>query len=212
MRAPRLLGAAAAGVLAVVIGGAALWSGGAGPGSPAERAAQGAVVDWADDGDSGGVAEATPGPAGAGEPAPAAAGGAAPPPPAIVAAGAEDGVEAVHPADGPQTTLLAAAAAPVGPGVTGPAAEITGEQARPPVDPDDVLSATAARGGCALDYGDPGQCLPVQPPSASPQAAAPGAWTCAEVRQLFPDGLAVHGTDPLHLDGDGNGIACGPGD
>ena len=36
-------------------------------------------------------------------------------------------------------------------------------------------------------------------------------WRCAELRVFFPDGIAVRipGDDPLLLDTDGDGVACG---
>jgi hypothetical protein len=116
----------------------------------------------------------------------------------------------VHPANQPQTTLVAAASRASGPGVGRPAAGITGDadHARSPVDPDDVLSPTAARGGCNPGYGQDGQCLPTRPPSAN-GATASKTWTCAALRDIFPTGIATT-DDPLDLDTDGDGMACGP--
>jgi hypothetical protein len=73
--------------------------------------------------------------------------------------------------------------------------------------------------GCIPQYGTPGQCLPLVPPSleehvghADPRQLSL-LWTCAEVRTLFPDGVALaKKADPLKLDGDKDGIACGQGD
>lgn len=192
-------------VLALVIGAVVRSAvGGAGPATTAETARGPAVaVDAAGEGAAAGV---RPTPV-IGDTVPAAEPGAVAAPAAGVLDG-ERGPEDAHPADRAQTTLLAAAGQAVGPGVSQPAAGVSAGDQAPPVNPDDVLSATAARGGCALDYGDPGQCLPARPPSAS----TTGAWTCAEVRQLFPDGLSARDGDPLHLDPDGDGVACGPGD
>jgi hypothetical protein len=36
--------------------------------------------------------------------------------------------------------------------------------------------------------------------------------TCAYLRKLFPSGIKVTGKDPLHLDTNGDGVACGRGD
>lgn len=82
--------------------------------------------------------------------------------------------------------------------------------------PEDVLAPFSNRGGCLPDYGKPGQCLPVVPPSHAAHADhdMSKAWTCAEVRLGFKDGivLAKRGKDPLGLDRDGNGVACSPRD
>jgi len=196
--------------LAVVIGAATLWprGGDAGPDTASEVPAGGAIVDWAA-GDEG-LGSATPNPVNTDD---EAEGGSTSPEAVIAADRSDGGLEEVHPADRAQATLLAAASQAAGPGVSRPAAEISGgDEARPPVDPDDVLSATAARGGCVLDYGDPGQCLPTRPPSSSTEASTASAWTCEDVRQLFPDGLTARAGDPLRLDGNGNGVACGTGD
>ena len=116
----------------------------------------------------------------------------------------------VHPANQRQTTLVAAASQASGQGVGRPAAGITGDadHTRSPVDPGDVLSPTAARGGCTPGYGNGGQCLPTRPPSAD-GAAPSNTWTCAAVRDIFPTGIATT-DDPLGLDTDGDGMACGP--
>lgn len=78
--------------------------------------------------------------------------------------------------------------------------------------PEDVLAPLSNRGGCLPDYGRPGQCLPVVPPSHAAHADhdMSKAWTCAEVRLGFKDGIVLvkKGRDPLGLDRDGNGVAC----
>ncbi len=85
--------------------------------------------------------------------------------------------------------------------------------------PGDVFrSPTAVNGGCRLEYGTPGQCLPRIPPSQAAHAAhgmtPSDRWTCAEVRTLFPAGVTLRsaGIDPLGLDTDRDGTACGSGD
>ena len=105
-----------------------------------------------------------------------------------------------------------------------PAAEVGARGApRPAVRPEQVLgSATdrVASTGCQVDYGAEDECLPASPPSAADTdtwAAAETAstrWSCALLRRMFPDGLAlrVAAYDPLGLDHDGDGVACDPGD
>lgn len=83
-------------------------------------------------------------------------------------------------------------------------------------------------GGCVLGYGKGRQCLPTVPPGERAHAAHVGAvadltsrWTCSTVWLLFPKGLAVNsrsngvgdeGVDPLGLDSNKDGVACGSGD
>lgn len=83
-------------------------------------------------------------------------------------------------------------------------------------------------GGCVVGYGRGDACLPTVPPGAQEHAGHGGAladlsdlWTCARVRTLFAEGIAVNsqsdglgpdGVDPLGLDTDGDELACGPGD
>lgn len=80
-------------------------------------------------------------------------------------------------------------------------------------------SPTAAGGGCRSEYGAPGQCLPRVPPSQAVHAAhgmpVSEVWSCAEVRTLFATGLPMRtagGADPLRLDTNKDGTACGTGD
>lgn len=91
----------------------------------------------------------------------------------------------------------------------------TGKPAAP-VKPADVLRPFSNRGGCLPDYGTGGQCLPVVPPSHAghPNHDMSQAWTCAELRLGFADGIVLvkRGKDPLRLDSDGNGVACSPDD
>lgn len=69
-----------------------------------------------------------------------------------------------------------------------------------------AAEAGVSRSGCAVGYGRPGaQCLPARGPNDT-------TLTCAFVRTLFSAGIAVTGTDPLDLDTDRDGVACGPRD
>lgn len=117
-----------------------------------------------------------------------------------------------------QTTLAEAAGASSG----RRGAESLGTP-RPPVRPEDVISPETGLGGCLPEYGADGQCLPTIPPSLAEHArdmlaagldpaGMPHPWSCAEVRELFPDGIVVRtpGIDPQSLDTDGDGIACRP--
>lgn len=122
----------------------------------------------------------------------------------------------------PETSLAEAAGAPPA-GASREGAAGLGDP-RPPVDPAGAGFGTGL-GGCHDRYGSDGQCLPVIPPSQAGHARemlAAGLdpstmshpWSCAELRSLFPDGIAVRTPpeDPLLLDSDGDGIACGSGD
>jgi hypothetical protein len=114
------------------------------------------------------------------------------------------------------TTLDQAASKPVGIGVPGVAEGVRGNRAD--VVPQQVLrNVAAARGGCLVEYGKGGQCLPIVPPSQATRVAAgqmQPRWACAEVRLMFKDGLAVKvaKVDPQGLDANADGIACGRGD
>lgn len=74
---------------------------------------------------------------------------------------------------------------------------------------------SAKAGGCVIEYGQAGQCLPTQP-SAKIARHHHGTttWTCSLVRETFPDGLKLRmpPADPLGLDTNRDGLACGPGD
>jgi hypothetical protein len=60
--------------------------------------------------------------------------------------------------------------------------------------------------GCLADYGIPGQqCLTPYAPNNQPL-------TCTYVRQQFPQGIKVTGSDTRHLDTNGDGTACSSGD
>jgi hypothetical protein len=82
--------------------------------------------------------------------------------------------------------------------------------------PQKGLTSLAGNGqgnGCVKDYGKPGQCLPLESPAQQAMPDMDHPWTCAEVVQLFPKGLAVKkGKDTLKLDSNGDGVACGRGD
>lgn len=103
-----------------------------------------------------------------------------------------------------------------------------------PVDPEQVVDELSMLGGCVPGYGRGTACLPAMPPRlAAEHAGHQGMraiemaryWTCPEVRDLIPDGIAVNdtppptsfpgaapGRDPLRLDSNGDGVACGRGD
>ncbi len=89
----------------------------------------------------------------------------------------------------------------------GPAAAVT---------PDQLLSAGDRSGACTIGYGRGRVCLPTTPPSAGQMGMSvlQMPWTCTEVRTLLPAGLPLNsrGNDPAHLDGNGDGTACGTGD
>jgi hypothetical protein len=86
----------------------------------------------------------------------------------------------------------------------------------PVVDPSQVLPNGLVN-GCVSGYGQGVQCLPTTPPSHAGHGSGQDMsmyWTCAEARTLLPDGITVDtpGTDPLGLDSDKDGTACGAGD
>lgn len=132
------------------------------------------------------------------------------------------------PANRHQASLQGAADAKhavVGPGHEAPP-QAPAPVPRGPVTPSQVFERGADNAaGCLKEYGDNGQCVPAVPPSlaqhlqemkdagANP-SAMPHPWSCTELRQYFPDGVAVRqaGTDPQKLDSNGDGKACGPGD
>ena len=98
---------------------------------------------------------------------------------------------------------------------------------KPPVKPEEVLPGDGLLvNGCVAGYGQGGACLPSAPRRAAAQAVTKYRWKCTEVRELLPLGIAVDGhdghdghvghqaalVDPLALDSNGDGIACGRGD
>lgn len=92
-------------------------------------------------------------------------------------------------------------------------------QPAPIVNPSDVLPTNGLVNGCVAGYGRGVQCLPQTPPSHAAHAASSredmsGYWTCAEARTLLPDGIVVDSPagDPLRLDSNKDGTACGAGD
>lgn len=103
---------------------------------------------------------------------------------------------------------------------------VSGLAKRGPVDPKKVLTdVSAGLGGCLVEYGADGQCLPGVPPSLGAHvkqmkdagvdpSTMPHTWTCGEVRTYFPEGVLLRqpGIDPQQLDTNGDGTACGTGD
>lgn len=90
-----------------------------------------------------------------------------------------------------------------------PAANVGGDHQHDATN-SDVFGTASSDGlgfnGCYVDYGKPGeQCLPAH-------AAINGKLTCEGVREHFPDGIIVSGTDRYHLDANKNGTACDPND
>ncbi|MDP9394679.1 MAG: hypothetical protein M3Q27_10725, partial [Actinomycetota bacterium] len=93
---------------------------------------------------------------------------------------------------------------------------------RPPVTVDQVATDVSRAGGCAVGYGRGAACLPALPPEhPGHSAGTPRIWTCSQVRDLLPQGIAVNrpqdgtapaGVDPLGLDSDGDLVACDTGD
>jgi len=74
------------------------------------------------------------------------------------------------------------------------------------------LAGNGQGNGCVKDYGKPGQCLPLQSPMQQQMPDMDHPWTCAEVQELFPEGIAVRGKDTLGLDTNKDRVACGTGD
>jgi hypothetical protein len=139
------------------------------------------------------------------------------------------------PANRPQRSLSDAAArpAPTGPasgkidgsvGLNSDAAGVNngsksqaqGGNRAPVAKPEDVLTEFSITGGCRIEYGPRGECLPYVPPSHvhHPDHDMDTAWECAEVRRIHPQGIGLkeNGVDPLGLDANGDNVACGPGD
>ena len=84
-----------------------------------------------------------------------------------------------------------------------------------PVDPA-VVGKYGKAGGCTPGYGRGKACLPPIAPSAVAMGmtAQQHPWSCAEVRTILPKGIRLNskGTDPLALDRNNDGLACGTGD
>jgi hypothetical protein len=127
----------------------------------------------------------------------------------------EPRTEDVDPASQGQTSLDEAAEEPKGIGVTELASGMKKSKPRRDIKPDEVLANYAAKnGGCIGEYGEPGQCLPVVPPSHAGHDMDVHVWECSELRRHFKKGitLRVAGVDPQNLDTNKDNIACGPGD
>lgn len=89
----------------------------------------------------------------------------------------------------------------------------------PTVAPEEVLPSNGQISGCVTGYGRGAVCLPQTPPSHAGHGQSGGEdlsryWTCAEVRELLPNGVVVDApsTDILGLDTNLDGTACGAGD
>jgi hypothetical protein len=137
---------------------------------------------------------------------------------ALIGAGA-GAATALNASAGPphQTSLADAASQAHGIGARRLASGLDGAS-RPDTDPTQVVGDTEAKiGGCETAYGKPGQCLPEVPPSQAEHVAMGHMqphWECGEVRTMFAKGLKLRakGVDPLGLDRNGDGTACGKGD
>jgi hypothetical protein len=85
---------------------------------------------------------------------------------------------------------------------------------------DKQLGKSSRTGGCEPGYGDGKSCLPISSPTetrlnaAMPDMLHEVPWTCAEVRQVFPNGITLQNkqNDPQKLDRNGDGTGCGRGD
>lgn len=137
--------------------------------------------------------------------------------------------EAARSANKPEVSLAEAANAEVGPAAgarqdgRNRSSGLTEQGA---VDPATVLGSQGlSLGGCLPQYGNDGQCLPSVPPSQSQHfqdmraagldpGAMPHNWGCSEVREYFPNGIAVRqvNVDPQKLDSNLDGMACAPAD
>jgi hypothetical protein len=113
---------------------------------------------------------------------------------------------------------------------TGDVEQATGIRMRvedPERKPEELIGS-GPTGGCVLGYGEGDDCLPTVPPGERAHAGhggqpadLAGRWSCSAVWLLYPKGLAVNdadagvgpeGVDPLGLDSNGDGVACGKGD
>ena len=116
------------------------------------------------------------------------------------------------PASQGQNSLAAAANKPSGTGlrtdgntIASNVSEDHSHNADPSVTNQGAASDVAAN-GCLTNYGKPGeQCVPAFNPNNQPL-------TCDYVRQQFPQGVKVTGTDSRRLDTNSDGMACGSGD
>jgi len=88
----------------------------------------------------------------------------------------------------------------------GPQTPVTGRRAAGTTVKDPATTKVLVS-GCAVGYGDAGQCLPARAPGGA-------RLTCRYVVTMFPHGVRVtgQGKDRLGLDSDRDGTACGPGD
>lgn len=132
------------------------------------------------------------------------------------------GAGAAAPAPSPATTTRSATgispqAAGVNEGTKRQGAAVVMRPARTDSAGDDRLAGVAgATGGCTPGYGRGRACLPLTPLSVVRTGGliAEARWTCAELRSLIPAGIRLdaRGQDPLLLDRNGDGTACGAGD
>jgi hypothetical protein len=116
------------------------------------------------------------------------------------------------------TTLAEAAAQPHGIGQEEEVAKDVKGDKEKKVKPEDVFKTNSSkRGGCIPAYSLGGQCLPTVPPSQAEHVAAghmKPTWECSEVRTMFAQGITLQrgSADPLQLDTNKDGVACGTGD
>lgn len=77
-----------------------------------------------------------------------------------------------------------------------------------------VVTESSRTAGCTKEYGAGRACLPLISPGGARMGGMQMDWTCAEVRSVLPNGIALSkaGNDPQRLDRNHDGVGCGPGD
>lgn len=137
---------------------------------------------------------------------------------ALVVGGASVATLSASAAPPTLTTLAEAAAQPHGIGQESEVAKDVKGSKDKKVKPEDVFKTSSSkRGGCVPFYSLGGQCLPTVPPSQAEHVAAghmKPKWECPEVRTMFAQGIELQrgSADPLKLDTNKDGVACGTGD